>query len=67
MKEISFFIFLLSKLRHKKNTCLTLKINSKEVFDNVEERMMTMYVFENHITGVYNNIRQKFVDLLMKV
>jgi hypothetical protein len=50
-----------------KNTCLTLKINSREVFDNIEERMMTMYVFENHISGVYNNIRQKFVDLLMKV
>lgn len=52
---------------NKKNTCLTLKISSREIFDNVEERMMTIYIFENHISGLYNNIRQKFLDLLMKV
>lgn len=59
--------YLESFTSNKKNTCLTLKINSKEVFDNGIDRMMTMYIFENHISGVYNNIRQKFTDLLMKV
>ncbi len=52
---------------NKKSTCLTLKINSSAVFDNIEDRMMTMYIFESHVFGLYNNIRQKFVDLLMKI
>lgn len=52
---------------NKKNTALTMEINSRDVFDEGENHMMTMYIFENHISGIYNNIRQKFVDLLMKV
>ena len=59
--------YLESFTLNNKNTCLTLKIHSKDVFDKVEDRMMTMFIFENHISGIYNNIRQKFVDLLMKV
>jgi len=59
--------YLESFTSNPKNTCLTLKISSTEVFENVEERIMTIYVFENQITSIYNNIRQKFVDLLMKV
>lgn len=50
----------------KETTFATYKVNSKELFE-VGNYPMNVYFFENNVSGLYNNIRQKLVDLLMKI
>ena len=52
--------------KNEKRICVTYKMSSKQIFDE-GDYPMTAYIFENNISGVYNNIKQHFIDLLMKI
>ncbi|MGV3588262.1 MAG: helix-turn-helix domain-containing protein [Adhaeribacter sp.] len=58
---------MLEKFNTNQQTCATVKISSKNLFEKTEDYEMNVYIFQDDVSDIYNKIRQKTIDELMKV